>query len=194
MKRLSATARVLDTLSKIASVCCIVGACIIAAAAVLLFGLDDASMIEFTGLELGFLNFELAQMDLAMIRSTFLCIMLPAFVVLGFGWLVLRVIRQILAPMKKGQPFDTAVSAKLRKLCWLTLGGGFLSQASAMAAAVWMYKACDFATLFLNEKITGVEMKLDMDLTFVVLALIWYMLSCVFRYGEELQRQSDETL
>ena len=194
MKKLSATANVLYTLAKIASVCIIVGACIIIAAAVLLLGFDNASMIEFTSLDLGILSFELAQISPEMIRSAFLCEMLPAIVLLGYGWLALRIIRQILEPMKNGQPFDGSIAAKMKKLCWLTVGGGVCSQLAGMAAGILMYKAYDFSTLFLNENITHVNMNLEFDLGFVVLALIWYMLSCIFRYGEELQKQSDETL
>jgi len=193
MKKISSAARILYTLAKIASICCIVGFCIIAAAAILLFVFGNDSMIEFNGLDLGNVTFQLAEPS-AMLKSAFLCETLPAFVLLGFGWAVLRIIMQILAPMKDGQPFDTAVSANLKKLCWLTLGGGFCSQCFAMAGGILMYKAADLSTLFISDKITGVTLNLEMDLTFAVLALIWYMLSCVFRYGEELQKQSDETL
>ena len=194
MKQLSSTAKILYILAKIASVCMTVGLCIMIAAAVLLYGFADASMIEFTGLDLGMFTFELAGIDLDMIRAAFLCEMLPAVVLLGYGWLALRIIRQILKPMKDGQPFDTAVSANLKKLCWLTVGGGVCSQLLGMAAGILLYKAYDFTALFANERITAVNVNMEMDFGFVVLALIWYMLSCVFRYGEELQRQSDETL
>jgi len=194
MKKLSATANILYTLAKIASVCCIVGACLVAAAAVLLFAFCSTSMIEFTGLDLGIFTFELAQISPEMLRSAFLCQMLPAFVLLGYGYAALRIILQILAPMKNGQPFDTSISAKMKKLCWLTVGGGVCSQLIGMATSILLYKAYDFSTLFLNENITGVTMNLELDLGFAVLALIWYMLSCIFRYGEELQKQSDETL
>lgn len=194
MKKLASTARVLYTIAKIASVCCIVGVCLIAAAAVLLFAMNDPSMIEFTSLTLDGVSFQLAEIDLNMIKSSFLCIALPAFVLAGFGYAVIRIILQILKPMKDGQPFDSAVSAKLRKLCWLTLGGGLCSQLFGAAGMTLLYKAFDFSTLFVNDRIVGVSMETEMDLTFVVLALIWYMLSLVFRYGEELQKQSDETL
>ena len=194
MKKLSSTAGILYTLAKSASVFMIVAACIIIAAAVLLFAFGDSSMIEFTGLDVGILSFELSQFTPEMFRSVFLCEMLPALVLLGFGWMVLRIILQILAPMKNGQPFDGSISDQMKKLCWFTIGGGACSQLIGMATATLLYKACDFSTLFLNENITGVTMKLELDFGFVVLALIWYMLSCIFRYGEELQKQSDETL
>lgn len=194
MKQLSKTAQILYTLAKIASVCIIVGVCIIIAAAVLLLGFDNASMIEFTRLDLGILAFELAQISPEMLRSAFLCAMLPAIVLLGYGWAVLRILRQILEPMKNGQPFDGSIAQQMKKLCWLTVGGGVCSQLTGMAAGILMYKAFDFSTLFLNEKITHVTMNMEWDFGFVALALIWYMLSCIFRYGEELQKQSDETL
>ena len=194
MKKLSSTANILYTLAKIASVCIIVGACIVLAAGVLLFAFGDASMMEFTSLDLGMLSFELSGIDLSMLKSVFLCEALPAVVLLAYGWYVLRILRQILLPMKNGQPFDTSISAKMKQLCWLTIGGGVCSQLTGFAAGILMYKAFDFSNLFLNENITHVNMNLEFDLGFVVLALIWYMLSCIFRYGEELQKQSDETL
>ncbi len=194
MKKISATANILYTIAKIASVCIIVGACIIIAAAALLLGFDNASMIEFTSLDLGILSFELAQISPEMLRSAFLCEMVPAMVLLACGWYVLRILKQILLPMKNGQPFDGSIAAKMKNLCWLTVGGGVCSQLASMTAGILMYKAYDFSTLFLNEHITHVSMNMELDLGFVVLALIWYMLSCIFRYGEELQKQSDETL
>ncbi len=194
MKKLSSTANILYTLAKIASVCIIVGACIVLAAGVLLFAFGDASMMEFTSLDLGMLSFELSGIDLSMLKSVFLCEALPAMVLLAYGWYVLRILRQILLPMKNGQPFDTSISAKMKQLCWLTIGGGVCSQLTGFAASILMYKAFDFSNLFLNENITHVTMNMEFDFGFVVLALIWYMLSCIFRYGEELQKQSDETL
>lgn len=194
MKKLSSTANILYTLAKIASVCIIVGACIVLAAGVLLFAFGDASMMEFTSLDLGMLSFELSGIDLSMLKSVFLCEALPAMVLLAYGWYVLRILRQILLPMKNGQPFDTSISAKMKQLCWLTIGGGVCSQLTGFAAGILMYKAFDFSNLFLNENITHVTMNMEFDFGFVVLALIWYMLSCIFRYGEELQKQSDETL
>jgi len=194
MKKLSSTANILYVLAQIASVCFIVGACIIAVAAILLFAFGSDSMIGFASLDLGIFSFRLANIDMQMIKSTFLCEMLPAIVMLGYGWAVLRIIRQILEPMKNGQPFDGSIAAQMKKLCWLTVGGGVCSQLVGAAAGILLYKAYDFSTLFLNENITGVTMNMEFDFGFVVLALIWYMLSCIFRYGEELQKQSDETL
>jgi len=194
MKKISSTARILDTIAKIASVCCIVAACLIAAAGILLFAFSNDSMIEFNGLDLGIITFELVGVDLVMVKSVFLCEMLPAVTGVAYGWLALRIIRRILAPMKDGQPFDNAVSVNLKNLAWIILGGGVVSQLLGMASGILMYKAYDFSALFLSDKITGVALNLEMDLTCVLVFAILYMLGCVFQYGEELQKQSDETL
>ena len=194
MKKLSSAANVLYILARIASVCLVVAMSILVIASVLLLGFNNDSMIEFTGLDLGALTFELAEADIPMLKYVFLCEMLPALVLMGYGWLVLRIILQILTPMKNGQPFDGSIADQMKKLCWLTVGGGVCSQLIGAASATLMYKAYDFSTLFLNDHIIGVKLNLEMDMGFVILALIWYMLSCIFRYGEELQKQSDETL
>ncbi len=194
MKKLTAAARVLYTLAKIASVCCIVSGVAIVIAAVLLYAFGNASAVDFTGLTLGQFTFALADSSTEVVRSVFLCEMLPALVILIFGYIIIRIICRILAPMKEGQPFDTSVSANLRKLCWLTLAGGALSQVLTAVCTALLYSRHDLGNLFLNEHITHVTLDVKMDLTFVVLALIWYMLSCIFRYGEVLQQQSDETL
>ncbi len=194
MKKLSSAARILDTIAKIASVCCIVAICLVAAAAILLFAFGNDSMIEFTGLDVGNITFELASVDMAMVKSVFLCEVLPAVVLVAYGYMALRIIRRILAPMKEGQPFDSAVSVNLKKLSWIILGGGICSQLLGMASGILMYKAFDFSALFLSDKITGVTLNMGMDLTCVLVFAIVYMLGCVFQYGEELQKQSDETL
>ena len=194
MKKLSSTARILDTIAQIASVCCIVAVCLVAVAAIMLFAFSNDSMIEFTGLDLGNVTFELASVDMAMMKSIFLCELLPAVVLVAYGYMGLRIIRRILAPMKDGQPFDSTVSVNLKKLSWIILGGGICSQLFGVACGILMYKAFDFSALFLSDKITGVTLNLGMDLTCVLIFAIVYMLGCVFQYGEELQKQSDETL
>ncbi len=42
--------------------------------------------------------------------------------------------------------------------------------------------------------ISAVIYDYSLDLWFAIAARILFFLSCVFRYGEELQRESDETL
>ena len=96
----------------------------------------------------------------------------------------LHIFRRILRPMKEGQPFAETVSADMRRLGWLVLiAGGALS----------------LIGLFNEQTITTPNDTLmvktrQLDVTFLGVAAMLFLFSYIFRYGEELQRLSDETL
>ena len=111
------------------------------------------------------------------------------------GWIVflsldavalygLHIFRRILRPMKEGQPFAETVSADMRRLGWLVLiAGGALS----------------LIELFNEQTITTpndtfMVRTRQLDVTFLGVAAMLFLFSYIFRYGEELQRLSDETL
>ena len=96
--------------------------------------------------------------------------------------------------MREGKPFDSAVSGNLRTLSWIALIGGAVCALLESIAEVAVYKIHDFHSLFLNDRITGCTVNIMPDTGFVLLFAVLFLLSCVFRYGEELQQQSDETL
>ena len=48
--------------------------------------------------------------------------------------------------------------------------------------------------LFLSDKITGVSVTYSCDLSFLIYALVLFLMSFIFQYGSELQKLSDETL
>ena len=48
--------------------------------------------------------------------------------------------------------------------------------------------------LFLSDKITGVSVTYSCDLSFLIYALVLFLMSFIFKYGSELQKLSDETL
>ena len=47
---------------------------------------------------------------------------------------------------------------------------------------------------FLSDKITGVSVTYSCDLSFLIYALVLFLMSFIFQYGSELQKLSDETL
>ena len=57
--------------------------------------------------------------------------------------------------------------------------------------AVFVY---DLPGLLISDKITHISGMFNVDLTFVIYWAILLLLSYVFRYGEQLQQLSDETL
>ena len=48
--------------------------------------------------------------------------------------------------------------------------------------------------LFLSDKITGVSVTYSCDLSFLIYALVLFLMSFIIQYGSELQKLSDETL
>lgn len=111
-----------------------------------------------------------------------------------FACLVIRIIRKILKPMKSEMPFDSAVSTNLKKLSWIVLVGGILMTIADFVTQIIQYKAFDYPNLFLSDKIISCNLGYVSDGSFIVGFGILYLLSYIFRYGEELQIQSDETL
>ena len=94
------------------------------------------------------------------------------------------------AYVKKMSPKSSIVKDTLFAF---VIGGAICSLLKSIAE-IAVYKIYDFHSLFLNDRITGCTINIAPDMSFVLLFAILFLLSCVFRYGEELQKQSDETL
>ncbi len=108
--------------------------------------------------------------------------------------LMIRCIRRVLAPMKEGLPFAKEVAENFKTLAWLTIARGILDMAMVLVLGSTILRAYDLGEIFLSDKITAVNVNQTLDFGFVLLALIFYGLSYIFRYGQELQQLSDETL
>ena len=108
--------------------------------------------------------------------------------------LMIRAIRKILAPMKEGLPFQDTISKNLMTLGWLVIVDGVLSLVLEFFSSHIIFSMYDMKALFLSEKITSVTTSYQFNLTFVLYALVLMGLACIFRYGQELQQLSDETL
>jgi hypothetical protein len=115
-------------------------------------------------------------------------------VLLVFARVFIHVIREVITPMKEGKPFEAAVSDKLRKLSWITLIGGGVLSLVKMIGEIILCRVYDLETVFLNEHIISCTLEFNLNMSFAVVFAVLYLLSYVFRYGEELQKQSDETL
>ena len=120
---------------------------------------------------------------------------LPAAVIMAVVFYCLSVLRSILTPMKEGRPFDTNVSDNLRKLGNAVLIGGAANFAAQAAASFFLQGRFEMLKgLFREGVIDHITVTHTFDLSIIWIALFLYLLSYIFAYGEELQRQSDETL
>ena len=203
MNNLSNTAKKLDKVLEIAhivfgalAIACIVGVALIAAAYVLRL---DPSMIG-TGYE----NFDVGFLELTVAESYApdkWMILLQAAITLAVSCRLMYdarrgvgYIREILNPMKEEKPFDSIVSTNLKKLAKLSINLGILGNIIILSEQIMTVFVYDLPSLLISDKITHVGGMFQVDLTFLIYWAILLLLSYVFRYGEELQQLSDETL
>ena len=203
MNNLSNTAKKLDKVLEIAhivfgalAIACIVGVAMIAVAYVLRL---DPSMIG-TGYE----NFDVGFLELTVAESYApdkWMILLQAAITLAVSCRLMYdarrgvgYIREILDPMKEGKPFDTIVSTNLKKLARLSINLGIFYNMIILSEQIMTVFVYGLPSLLISDKITHVGGMFQVDLTFLIYWAILLLLSYVFRYGEELQQLSDETL
>ena len=108
--------------------------------------------------------------------------------------MVSKLIREILAPMKMGRPFEHGISENLKKVGWVVLIGGFFSELVAVMARILLMNAYSIKEIFSSEAIAKTEFVFRIDLNFVLVACVIFFLSYIFAYGQMLQQESDETL
>jgi len=203
MNNLKKTASILDRLLKIASIAIKivsialgVGLGILAAA----FLFDLTPEMVGTGYghaDLGFVTFTVAENYLPDHRIIWCQVGMDMFLSLLCMFpahLSVKAIRNILAPMKNGEPFHNTVSINLKKLANYVCSLGIGINLKEIIGNILMVKAYDLNLLLLSEKISHVEFMFVFDFSFLVVYGVLLLLSYIFRYGEELQQLSDETL
>ena len=203
MNNLSNTAKKLDRVFEIAhivlgalAIACIVGVALIAAAYLFKW---DPSMIGtgYENIDVGFLELTIAE---SYAPDKWL-VLLQAAVTLLIGCRLLYegrqgvgYIREILHPMTEEKPFASIVSTNLKRLAKLSIHVGILYNIMILFEQIMAVFAYDLPGLLHSDKIAHVGGMFSVDLTFLIYWAILLLLSYVFRYGEELQQLSDETL
>lgn len=163
----------------------------------LIFG--EKIVVNSSSVNIGVLNIHLAidsaeYLDLDHLKMS-ICITLAGMILgCAAAWYCLKVLREILAPMKEGTPFAEGISAKIRKLAWAVLIGGGIGEISSKVSSVFELRAYHIEKLLDDSVVKSISYDYKIGLWFIVAALVLFFLSYIFRYGEELQRESDETL
>ncbi len=198
MKKISTTAKVLNVFAKIVKIMSIVCAviCIIAS---ILVAFMDVKIFENASADLilGNISFEVAPVaapDVNFIKWQAFGVMIVSAVMLFLGAYFMKTAQKALKPVSERNPFDTEVYKNIKKLGIQTIIYGVVMQIIAVAVEISMVFAFDFDKLFINEYITAYSYETNFDGSFVLVAIVLFMLSGVFKYGAELQKQSDETL
>lgn len=206
MEKMSKTAKVLDVICKVLfwvhlAACVILCLAVIFGAVQMFMQITSGQadgVITVMSVQLDQVVFELAEEAWSLAKNgrevLWIFSLLIAAISVGASCYGLAVIRRILAPMKEQRPFAETVSRDLKKLGWFTILVGAVNSVMEVAMDTAVFRYYDFSTLFLSDKITGVSVETTIDLTFLIVAAVVFLLSYIFRYGASLQQLSDETL
>lgn len=201
MKRLQKTAKGLDRFfsfaQKLTVAACVIGGIGILFAWYLWLGDQDIWELLYTELKFGGITFTVDK-SVPPAGNAFV-LYLAAGTVIGIAqlpvlYMSFGAIRGILGLMMEGTPFHEHIVYYLKKLGWLTIANGIIGIASGFILQGNFLQQYDLEALFLSDKITKVTTNSSIDLTFVLFAVVLFLLAQVFRYGLELQQLSDETL
>ncbi len=196
------TAKALNTvflaLQRIFLICAIVCAVLLCLFTVVYFRYPDSVVGSgIDQIDIGPLTFALTR-KIGLNREGLLLyvwIMVAAAVALiATAYYALRIIRNILAPMTQGDPFHPTVGKEIRKLAFASLAIGILQNVIGAAEVCSVLHIFDLNVLLQSSQIQSVTANFRYDLSFIVIFFVLLLMSHIFRYGEELQKLSDETL
>lgn len=196
--KLVKTAKTLDTIVKVGGGIfrAVAIVCLIFAVLVVIFG--GKMFVEGSlTLDLDFIKLHLAddfQTVTGFVKLYAIVGLLAGGMLCFAGYYVCALLRRILIPMKNGRPFEADAPGTLRKIAWVLLAGGLVSQILGIVERAIMIKAYPMEAVFASEAIEKLEYVFTMDFDFVLLFGAVMLLSCIFSYGQALQKESDETL
>ncbi len=200
MKKLSEVSKRLDTILKVFwGIMIVVGVLI-----VLLFG-AFATIPALTEQMTGTWSVVLGNVELVLAESineniNFLCaeavfILVTIAAPIVFFCYGITLLRKILGCMSECRPFDGTVSCNIRKLGELLVIASLVLNIANGLASAFLFKTCNLSEILLSDMV--VEVNTDfyvIDPKMLFLGVLVIVLSYVFKYGEELQKQADETL
>lgn len=91
-------------------------------------------------------------------------------------------------------PFDVRVANHIKKLAKYILAGGIVFNILEVCRVMYFKQIINFDLLFNPKYVTQIKFDIRIELSFLIFAALIYLLSYIFRYGQELQQLSDETL
>ena len=91
-------------------------------------------------------------------------------------------------------PFDVRVSNHIKNLAKYILVGGIVFNILEVCRVMYFKQIINFDLLFNTKYVTQINFDIRLHLSFLIFAALIYLLSYIFRYGQELQQLSDETL
>lgn len=203
MDKLTSTARKIDIVFKIAEIMLKIAfvaslVCIGIAVVGKVFDLPDEmigsvdQLLEFGPLTLTVADGYAPDFDSMLIQGAMMLALGAACSFVGI--LSVKAIRGILAPMKEGKPFASEASSNFRKLGWLSLILVVAVQVMESVSLFTLFIVQKMDELLISDKITNVDVNFSFDPSVLIIPAAFFLLAYVFKYGEQLQTLSDETL
>jgi len=200
MEKLMKTSKVIDTILKVVYTLfkvsgIIIFVCMGIGVSIELLGKMPPA--ELSGISVNDMEFQFVTPQ--MVSSSYavtevVIIMIMALIAIVTSCYLIKVLRKVLAPMIVGQPFDGTVSTNIKKLGIVVMIAGVgldIVKAVGSSVALFMY---DFSEVIVGENVAYVSVNHEISLLPILTGALVILLSHVFRYGEELQQQADETL
>ena len=195
MKKMKQSANLLYNFFNVFFWLTIVATCVLVVASVVLLILN----IPPETLEIGIITFDLNTdaVNFNDFKLKFLMItqMFSAIVSCVFSIFICKKLKDILRPIKNGEPFMDSAGKNVRKLGNIMLIFGIASViaqiVSTIALGIFMG---DYGYIFTNDYILSCSIINKYDISWVIGALFMYLIAYIFDYGKQLQELSDETL
>lgn len=109
-------------------------------------------------------------------------------------WFCLKYIRDILKPMKQGNPFHSEVVKSFKKLAWVVMITGIVRNIVNLVGTGVAAERWHLTELANVAGIQNVQINADFEVGFIVVFFGILLMSYIFEYGTSLQQLSDETL
>lgn len=112
----------------------------------------------------------------------------------GITTYILQQLKFIFKLMAEGRPFHGQISPAIRRIAFTELVGNIVLCILQNIGGFALYQVYKMDRLFQNPYILGCKFNFSFDFTCILIFGLLLLLSYVFKYGEELQTLSDETL
>ena len=156
----------------------------------------DAVLPTINGITLDYLEFY-SSSGIKVDRQAFLTVTLLSLAVyliqvplMCYG---IQLLRKVLRPIIDQRPFSGTTTI-LKRMGFISLLIAVVCNLTDWMLVYYIDHGYNLSQLFQGSSITRFTFHYQLDSTFLIVALVVFVLSGVFRYGEELQQLSDETL
>ena len=202
MNKLQKTAKALNTVFEIIRKALLVGAIVaLAVMAVLtvaeLINSDTVIGDELNVVEIGPMAFELDESltpnDRKMLAVGWTgAVTAAVFAVLAY--FSLGCVKNILAPMTEGNPFDKGIAKHIKTLAWFSLAIGVVQNVAGALEVLVSWNTFKLHQLLVSENVKHISFNFTFETGFIIVFFVLLLMSYIFDYGAELQQLSDETL